>query len=312
MNYSEVDILNFVEGHLDDDQTAAFLAEQRNNPDLAEAVKAMQASQLPISQAYHQQRLPPIPAALSDQLAHMASQTTPANHSVNTEKNQNDPEVTHKDASSNQIVKHPSEGRIGKLTTMGLVASLISGVCIGALTMQHYLNDDGTRSADIERPEALLDTTSKHARLVKRIADYQSLYVENTVANLSESRVNDAQLLLGSIEVHENAELRIPDLSSFGYQFARAQELGFEGRTLVQLVYRRPGSAPLALCFMPDNETSALPLTTSKHHSLNAASWVTDNQHYVLVADESNAVLEKMYATASNMIQTTPVTPVRQ
>jgi len=307
MNYTEVDILNFVEGNLDDDQTAAFLAQQRNDPDLAEAVKAIQASQLPISQAYHQQRLPPVPTALREQVEHLASETAPANLSANTKNNNSGAEATHYDVSSNRVVKHPSESRIGKLTTIGLVASLIAGVGIGALAMQHYLKDDAKWSAGFERPDALLDSTATHARLVKRIADYQSLYVENTVAKVSESRVDDAKQLLDSIDVREGAEMHIPDFSTFGYQFARAQELGFEGQTLVQLVYRRSGSAPLALCFMPDSETQSLPLTASKHHSLNAASWVTENLHYVLVADEPHAVLEQMFVSASNMIQVAPV-----
>ena len=181
-------------------------------------------------------------------------------------------------------------------------ACLAAGIGVGALLSQLFVPINQSASPVSTAQTSPTTGESKHHRLVKRIADYQSLYVENTVATLSETRLDDANSLLDSTATGGEQNYVVPNFSSFGYEFARAQELGFEGQTLVQLVYRKPGTTPLALCFMPDDGAQSLPVNLSEHHQLAAASWVANQHHYVLVAEESNDVLTQLYNTASSAL----------
>lgn len=274
MKYTDVDILNYVDGNLTDSQTAEFLAALRNDSELARTVAAMQGSQLPIRQAYEQNPFPPAPDALRARIEQLISD-------ANTEQ---------ENLSSSSL-----HTRTGSSTGLGLAACLILGLCIGVLFTQVYQHTNNNQpnlsvtSSDVQSSQRI------HERLVKRVADYQSLYVEKTVAALSPTHLEDAQALIDSINQRIGAQLSIMDYSSYGYEFARAQELGFEGQILVQLVYRKPGSTPLALCFMPGENIPAKPLEVSLQHQLHTASWVDNNQHHILVADEDNATLQQLY-----------------
>lgn len=304
MTYSEVDVLNFVEGRLDDQQTAQFLSQLRTDPALAAAVEVMQASQLPIAQAYELHNTPTVPDSLRnhiDALAVSAVSQETKQHSLTSSLVT---DIASSKQSTNESNTHSSKSRIGKLPAIGLAACLLSGVGIGALATQFYVqqNPKQTNTASVELDAVQLSGELKHNRLVKRIADYQSLYVENTVANLSDAPIDDARELFKSINDTGRTQPSIPDFTDFGYQFARAQELGFEGQTLVQLVYKKAGSAPLALCFMRDIATQSLPMNISEHHGLNVASWASDHHHFVLVAEEPDTLMNQLYEAASTVL----------
>lgn len=272
MRYTEEDILEYFDGQFDDKQTAEFLSQLRTDPELAELAKAMQASQVPIELAYQQAKLPPVPESLRVKVAALSDAASQA------------PDVS------------TDQRPVKKWSSLGLVASLVCGIGLGAVVMQQVQTSlvNGLAS-----PQASTNNAQQtHLRLVKRIADYQSLYIENTVANLSTTRVQDAQRLLEKIQSNDAVSVGIPDFSEFGYDFARAQELGFEGDTLIQLVYRKPGFPPLAFCYMRSANTPPQELQLSQYHHLQSASWVSDSQHYVLLADEPNAILEQMHTIA--------------
>ncbi len=280
MKFDESDVLAYVEDRLSDADKSAFLEAVRNNEELAEQVKHMRNSMLPIEEAYRRRQSPPVPESLR--------------HSVNALVN-----AQHAHHKPLRTRVKTSSGAWSNNT--GLVACVVAGLCVGALATMLYTQKIGQGLP----PVAQVDSSSKqgssnydHERLVQRIADYQSLYIESTVANVSESRLDDAQQLLASIATKVGMQTGIPDFSAFGYEFARAQELGFEGSTLVQLVYRKPGSSPLAFCYMQGEELAAQEVKLKRHHQLNAASWIEDGHHYVLLADETNKVLQQMHDAA--------------
>ncbi|MEM7257922.1 MAG: hypothetical protein AAF404_11095, partial [Pseudomonadota bacterium] len=82
-------------------------------------------------------------------------------------------------------------------------------------------------------------------------------------------------------------------------EFARAQELGFEGKTLVQVVYTKPGNSPLALCFMAANGESDEAVLISSRHGLGTASWIQNNQRFVIVGNEPEETLKNLHRLAS-------------
>jgi len=273
---NEIDVLNFVEGRLSDSETAQFLAKLRDNPELAQAVKTMQAAHLPIKEAYEQEPLPPVPEALRQRVEKLVDA-------------KNDGLVKHEASQAKKV----NQTNKPVLSRFALAACLLASVGLGALVSSQILQSTPSATPIASNTQSL--ATPLHDRLVKRIADYQSLYVENTVASLSDTRNEDADALLASIQQRANAHIVKPDFSSHGYEFARAQELGFEGDTLVQLVYRKPGNAPLALCYMPDTNAKDQDLHLLPQEQLTSASWVVNQQHFVLVADESKDVLRQMH-----------------
>ena len=318
MKYSEVDILHFIEGQFDDKKTAEFLAEQRNDPELAAAVATMQASQVPIDRAFKQQDYPPVPDSLRNQLELLASASHSTGSQVTNTEAESSVSSRATSASGSTVITNSSDqlesmqqppgslsdskAQSRKPQRFMFAACLACGIGVGALLSQFYVSNNQSASPE---PTAQIDAQieqSKHHRLVERIADYQSLYVENTVATISDTRLDHANTLLDATADASKLNYVVPDFTSFGYEFARAQELGFEGQTLVQLVYRKPGTTPLALCFMPDDGAESVPMSLSEHHQLMAASWVADQHHYVLVAEESNDILKQLYNTASSAL----------
>ena len=320
MKYSEVDILNFLEGKIDDRATAEFLAEQRNDRELKEAVETMQASMVPIHQAYARRALPPVPDSIrhyldehksssaplrsqdSKDTAHLESASAPIPPTRLNASDASDASDAADANDSNTVTKFvvPSRPitRMGTWYKTGLAACLLLGTGLGALSMQQYQNQTSGVAPSVQAQA--LSTMDKHQRLVTRVADYQSLYIAETVANVSAERHSKASALIALASGTEGSE--VPDLSSFGYEFARAQHLGFEDETLVQLVYRKEGVAPLALCFMPDSDGQVLPMALSKHHHLNSASWMVNQHHFVLVAEETDAVMQQLYQAANDFI----------
>ncbi len=306
MKYTETDLLAFVEGHLSDHETAALLAAARADPELANSIELFKASMVPIDQAYKQNATPPVPDALRKRVQslvaeHEGSEPTPVDA----------PRPSKKPTATGQ--------RTAQYTQAALAACLVGGVCVGALlttlyvkqtvqnsvqldlnnptqsTAQASLSSESSSESDAALP---VSPASDHARLVQRIADYQSLYIENTVKIVASERVQEAHQLLESISERTQTRTAIPDFSEFGYEFARAQELGFEGQTLVQLVYRKPGSSPLAFCYMLGAKDERQATNVQPYHQLNSASWIQNNQHYVLLADEPDGVITDMVDAA--------------
>ena len=292
MKYSEIDILNFVDGRLNDAQTAEFMAELRVNPELANLVELMQASKLPIDKAYEQESQAPVPAALRNRVAALIVDNARANNAEKPQKQPSESDLEQVDVTdSNDVSVMRSSDRLAKF---GWAVCLLAGVAIGVLMSPIYSQIKNATLSDNTQTLTEFSAQQNHERFVARVADYQSLYVENTVATVSDSRLEQAQLLLQSLSSRSAVQTGIPDFTAYGYEFARAQELGFEGEVLVQLVYRKPGATPLAFCYMPSANHPNLAKQVSQHHQLQAVSWIENSQQFVIVADESQAVLKQM------------------
>ncbi len=271
MKYSDIDVLNFIEGKFNDEQVADILAQKNVDPELAEKIDLMQASLLPYQEAYDQQLIPELPKSLHANLKKIAT-------------------VESADEPLSTVEKKGVQ-----IPYKWVATFLFVGIGLGVLASSQLFSP--LPGSDQQSIAKLHSENQLHLRWVERIADYQSLYVENTVKTIPENRFSLANGLLESLSAQNDFTVSIPDLTEFGYEFARAQELGFEGQTLIQLVYAKPGSMPLAYCLMPGGGASDLPLKLSQQRQLGVASWVSDKRHNVLVADESPSTLQKMHAS---------------
>ncbi len=323
MMYTETDILNYVEGRLDDAVALQFEEAMKTDNDLSASVDAMRASYVPVKAAYAQHASPSMPLDVQKRLLNaIETAGSDAGSDSAEDKDGNcvsdsidssiDAEHRHS-AVQNKLPaqvdsehfprSHRFSGR--KMTLLASAACLCIGLGFGAVLgfgmQDNQLNTDLSAAAITDDGTVAgtgTKTADQHAIWVKRVADYQSLYTENTVAKLSSSRLADANSLLEGIALQSDLSTAIPDLTAHGYDFVRAQHLGFEGDSLVQLVYRKPGVAPLALCYMPANGLPDRELSVDIIHKLGTASWISEGQQFVLVADESASVLTSIHNTA--------------
>ena len=260
--FSDHDVLQYVDGSLDDDTAQAIEPALQTDDDLRNRVEAMRASKLPYSEAYNSYTVPAIPENIR--------------HTVNTWAR------TARDAPRRNQQRGNSILRTA-LVTSGICLSFLIGFAASKLTESSALFN--SVQFDINETEA------SDIAWVQRVADYQSLYVENTVSAI-QTEPREAKNKLSAISAPSGLPSDIPDLSDYGYHFVRVQELGYENYPLIQLVYKSPGKKPLALCFMPSLGPARYSLRLARHASLGSASWRLPNQRFVVVAEESTEMLE--------------------
>ena len=328
---TDEDLLGWAEGRLDEAREARLREAMGRDPELAATLGALEASRLPYARAL---AAPPMPealrAALGERVRRAHDGPTPASARASTHVPANDPDNGHgggpgdrprdrsrgagvgeragptpaagfrgpPDGGSNVVALPAGRRAAPRLAAAAcLVASFAAG---HVLTSSGALDAAGRTLAGLvpgtgETPRATPDLIAADALWVERVADYQSLYVPETVGDAG--GLEAGRRTLERIARETGLATGIPDLSAFGYAFARAQRLGYEGDPLVQLVYTAPGKLPLALCHMPRDGADA-PLVTAERSGLATASWAAAGQRFVLVGEESPERLEGLQAAA--------------
>lgn len=122
---------------------------------------------------------------------------------------------------------------------------------------------------------------------VQAIADYQALYVRETVGLQSDSPAR-LLALLGGFDQHQRAAMFVPDLSGAGLQFRRVQRLGFGSTPLIQMVFLPTRGRPAALCVLPMQRPDVAP-SLRRVAGLAVVSWTRSDLALVLVADMDDA-----------------------
>lgn len=139
---------------------------------------------------------------------------------------------------------------------------------------------------------------------VDAIAQYQSLYARETVSGVPQSSDQAQTVVRGFAQAAQVLNFTIPDLSSQGFHFQRAQRLNFNSIPLLQIVYLAAEGLPLALCAMPAKllklEPTAEPSSPTEviAHGMSNAYWQRNDLAWVIVA---NWPLERVQAL-SNLV----------
>lgn len=325
MKLTDVDLVLYADRMLSEDRQKELQEAARHDAELANTLAALDASRQLFKTAFAQQDLPPVPAVLRADIKNLVQKTQsthtdrpasdspaePRNTSVQIETSghsatsvqksqvmQSD-NVTAIQSERNPVGIFPSLQGWPKHAAQAacLMLCVGGGFLIGANTGKPASSID--KVAGVTQAE---QSTERNLQLawVERVADYQTLYVPNTVEHI-ETDLPSALSKLDKMAAASGMQAAVPDLSKSGYRFARVQELGYEGQTLIQLVYSKPGHTPLALCFMPANGAGNLALQIGKRHGLGTASWINNNQRFVIVANESPESLTELYDTAKNL-----------
>ncbi len=185
---------------------------------------------------------------------------------------------------------------------VGVAACVVVSASVGLIVANSNQVSESSSSPVVLADNSLLKDGDPHDAWVQRVVDYQSLYTANTVTSKASMSEAEALKLIDSMGIAQGSITKLPSFDQAGYRFARAQQLGFNGQPLVQLVYTKAGETPLAFCFMPVGESSPRDLALSREYDLGVASWVGDQFHYVLVADEAEAVLQQLYDEAFSVV----------
>ena len=279
MKYTDEDLARYCDGMLDAARTERLLQAAASDTELAEALSALEASRLPYKAAYRQQQVPEVPAALRRQVANLVS-------------------VTRSEA------VEPQAAGVQRWQKFAVAACIAISFGCGFLLARQVETVSGSSVTGHVAQLPIADSNAQAARLsaaeldwVHRVADYQSLYVPATVNHIKDG-ASRATALLSDISERSGMHTAMPDLTASGYQFVRAQELGYEGDTLVQLVYAKEGKIPLALCYMPAAANDDSGATVLRHSGLGVVFWQTATQRFVIVADEAPDELEQLYQQA--------------
>ena len=87
---------------------------------------------------------------------------------------------------------------------------------------------------------------------LRSVISYHTMYSREPVTDGGPaSGLAQAAALRKALHDQQGLDLTVPDLRAQGLQFARAQQLQFDGRSVLQLVYLPGRGAPVAPCLMP-------------------------------------------------------------
>jgi anti-sigma factor RsiW len=116
------------------------------------------------------------------------------------------------------------------------------------------------------------------------IVVYQSLYTRETVASLKENAGQTLQVL-AEYGMRAGRPVSVPDLSSEGLEFKRAQILALQNSPVLQLIYLGASGKPVALCMLPQDARSNTAVDARTQLGLDVETWRHRGMGYALVSD---------------------------
>jgi anti-sigma factor RsiW len=133
---------------------------------------------------------------------------------------------------------------------------------------------------------------SSESGWVEAVANYQALYVRETVDQNADSPARLASLLSG-FDSEQQRALFVPDLRAADLSFKRVQRLGYVGSPLIQMVYLPPSGKPVALCALPMKRADAA-VQARAIDGMSVASWQRHGLAFVLAADMPQAQVAQL------------------
>ena len=128
------------------------------------------------------------------------------------------------------------------------------------------------------------------------VAAYQALYSTDTLAHINQSPdAASVELKRVSRALGKALDLdavRQDDL----FEYKRAQVLGFEGSTLVQLAFLSKDGVPFALCIIRSDKRQRSGVRMATMEGLSSASWSKDGYEYLLIGGDDSALIERAAA----------------
>jgi hypothetical protein len=284
MNIDEITLRAYVDGELTPAERERVAAAIANNAALEGQVAAMQASVLPYRAAFDAQPMPAMPEALQRQLASLSA-VAATSSAVNVRS------AAAARAASDNVVALPTTPMRRRWLGTGLAFG--AGIA-AAFAAGWFVRPLLATSA----PVVNANTSDALAPWVPAIASYQSMYVR---ATLEKSPFDAAQTRQALNEFQSankfassSTKISVPNLNAAGYDFRRAQLLGYGNKPLLQMAYLPVQGKPAALCMLLVTDGKELPLTVHMIEGMSVATWQTRGLSYVLAIDAPIAKVRAM------------------
>jgi anti-sigma-K factor RskA len=278
MTIDEITLLAYVDQQLSAAERERVEAALAHDEQLRDHMRALQASRLPYAGAFEHvdvtAQLPPLRPEIAARLAQLtraaeSSSTLPASALA--------PMFAANDAPG------PSSSRNGWGRWVGFAGALAASFVLGML-VRPLLSAPPAQTAVVDgrNNQALQAPAWAHA-----VASYQAMYTRATVDGSAQTSAQ-AQAVLSSFsqDGQKVDPPKLPDLSSAGLAFKRAQRLTFDNQALLQLAYLPAGGKPTALCILKRAaETPNADLQTHQLHGLTVITWTRGPLAYVLATE---------------------------
>jgi anti-sigma factor RsiW len=258
MSLDELTLLAYVDGELPMQRRLEVEAALAANADLARTVRALHASRLPYQSAFDEETMPRVPDALKARIEELSA-VSAASHSL----------ALAGPGSATGSTQTPGWGA-DRWKLWALIA-LTVGALAGWLGGQR-----------VRQPEA--DDWVRH------VSSYHSMYVRETVLDggVGTAQINALKARLGE---QFGLQLKVPDLEAGGLRFVRAQQLQFDGKMVLQLVYLPQQGLPVALCLTPAASGKE---GSTRIDGQQAVTWYDSGWAYVLIGQQPAAELERI------------------
>jgi anti-sigma factor RsiW len=279
MKADDILLMEYVDGALSQQEREELEREIGSSAELAERVANLEASRLPFKEAFAAQKLPPVPASLTQKIEEMA-RAHAASNTRRADAGANDATLEH-DASAPPSV--PVRSGLRFTPTWLAVAFVAGAFCCGVVL----------RLAPGAVPGATLAASGSQASpWVTAAVNYQQLFSRETVADAEPDPAVEARTV-ADIRQQDGLALRVPDLRAAGLTFKKVQRLRFNNKALVQIVYLPQKGAPVALCVMKDVKPDQ-PVAQQHVDKMNVVTWRQAELSYALIGEPGNVDLHAL------------------
>lgn len=279
MNMDPVLLMAYVDGELTPEQMRAVDAEMARSPQVGSYVADLMASKLPYQLAFAEQKLPPVPASLSASVAALAhahaASPRPAPAAANDQAGSA--------PSAAAVAAAPIRSPL-RVAPAWLGAAFAAGIVCCAVGVA-WLAPSG---AGVQL--AAVAPGASVATWVAAAAGYQQLYSRETVAPLV-ADANASASTVAAIRRDDGLAIRIPDLTTDGFEFKRVQRLRFHGKPLVQIVYLPKQGEPIALCVMAEAGKADHAVAAQDIAGMKVVTWRDKQLGYALIGNGQGADL---------------------
>jgi anti-sigma factor RsiW len=239
-------LMAYVDGELSPEQCEEIEQLMNASPAVAERVGQLIASEVPYSEAFARQPVPPVPDSLLRNVDALIAQ-----HQASAIPSLAPPVVPTKAA----VVKTVAEDEslltrlFGRPKFGWLAVAFATGAACYGLVLQAGIVGS-TQNTDSTLAGTTVAAVQPSA-WVRQAASYQQLYSRDTLTYVKPD-YDGMRKTIDDIRHVDGLALRVPDLSAAGLTFKRVQRLRFNDKALIQLVYAPEKGAPVALCVMKE------------------------------------------------------------
>lgn len=133
------------------------------------------------------------------------------------------------------------------------------------------------------------------------VVEYQRLYVTQTLAQASVPGEAELEQQLASVSNFGGLKVSGKATQLPGLSFRRAQNLGVQGRPLIQMVYVTERGEPVALCFTREGRRAEAP-KASVIAGMNTVTWSNGEFGFVMVGPADSATLMQAAQVAATRL----------